>query len=121
MMNSFEQKNLSHLELINTSVLVSSDILLERERERDAGVHIYHARAHNLLINQIVSKPANFILSKNNSVNAEIFERRHCTLRVFQHLKYIPICAATVNPVVAAMPYSKNYNPVYKSNNNSNK
>ena len=42
-MNSFEQKNLSHLELINTFVLVNSDYLLERERERerDAGVYIY--------------------------------------------------------------------------------
>ena len=34
-MNSFEQQNLSHLELINTTVLVNSDYLLERERERE--------------------------------------------------------------------------------------
>ena len=40
-MNSFEQQNLSHLELINTAVLVNSDYLLERERERDAGVYLY--------------------------------------------------------------------------------
>jgi len=40
-MNSFEQQNLSHLELINTLVLVNSDILLERERERERRRRIF--------------------------------------------------------------------------------
>ena len=37
-MNSFLLRQLSPLELINTPVLVNSDILLERERERDVGL-----------------------------------------------------------------------------------
>jgi len=38
-MNSFEKKYLSCSEIINTKVLVNSKYLLERERERRAGVH----------------------------------------------------------------------------------
>ena len=91
-MNSFQLRHLLfRFGLINTSVLVSSDILLERERERerDAGVHKYIARAHNLLKNQLVSNPANFIFYRNNSVNAEIFRRCRNAFWVFQHLKHI--------------------------------
>ena len=90
-MNSFEQKYPSRFGLINTFVLVNSDILLERERERererDEQAYIIDVpRTRNIIKNQTVSNSANFISSLNNKkINAEILKRYCGILWAFQH------------------------------------
>ena len=66
-MHSPNNKNIKSLRLINTQVLVNSDIMLERERERERERETYLAsHARIIIINQQVSKKTNykFLLKK---------------------------------------------------------
>ena len=85
-MNTLEQTKSSPFQLINAKVLVSSDIMLEREKKKDSRVYRCTSRTRNIIKDQLVSKEANFISSLNNKkINAEILKRYCGILWAFQH------------------------------------
>ena len=106
-MRSIEQKCSSHFELINTFVLVNSDILLERERERererDAGVHLYLARAR---------QDKHFYLNKKQPLS---FFSIVCDFNILQKGKILKQIAVSI-PLRAKRVYSLPKYSVYSSN-----
>ena len=73
-MQLYDSNTFEHLQLINTHVLVNREYLLERERERETQAYIDVSRACNIIINQTVSKTADFKFSIYNTKKLHLSE-----------------------------------------------